>query len=200
MPREEVDLVERQVSIGRKVYWYDEDEDEDEDRLWSTESKKFGHLVDEGEASKRKLLITEIVKMESAVECAPEWTPAKKLFRNPTKIKALNAIVDRAIADKQRQIKESRHGIKSKSNNSTKKHLDSADKREQRGEKGMPASLSVALKSAASDYILNFRVAPSKKRPDLYNVSVHLGSKFLAYVEIPLNEIVELGRRLTKLE
>lgn len=60
-------------------------------------------------------------------------------------------------------------------------------------------SVSVRLKSETSDYALNFRAARSKKQKDLYNFSVHLGSKFLGFVEVKRKSIVEFGRRLQEL-
>lgn len=61
------------------------------------------------------------------------------------------------------------------------------------------SGVNIRLKSLASDFDLEFRVAPSKKHPDLYNFAVYAGGRILRYVEVEPATIVSIGKQLQEL-
>jgi hypothetical protein len=156
-----------------------------------------------------------------------DWEFAKTRVKSADKIEKLNRLVDKAQAEKRKQDDEAeqRENAQAKLRQQERKRNNSAsdsssDERQEQNRRRSDAtaessrgtqeramtdtsrqqfSLSFALKSAVSDYVLNIRVARSKKQKGLYNFSIHLGSKFLGYVEVPLERVMKLGRRLARL-
>lgn len=211
-----VDLADRTVYIGEKKYWYIRDSDSDEEdrsRKWYRESKTLAYIVGEGEDEdeREKVPIEEIreaQKHRKENDGPIDWVPAERRVKDEAKIRLLNKLVDRAKAEKRKQKKaaESKRMAESRNQDQTKhapKQLEpkaATQVNEGRASrKSGKSSVSFALKSATSDYVLNFRAAPSKKSKNLYNVSVHLGSKFVGYVEVPVETVVEFGQRLVAL-
>jgi hypothetical protein len=211
-----VDLAEKIVYWkGERIFWWEtqhdtstSSEDATDTRVWYTESKKHGYIDDE------KFRISDIRKMEEQQGGEPlDWQPAEHRIKDPEMLECLNKFVDHAEAEQRNRDKQ-----KAREEESKKKKVASHAPRQREGQarshsvgnsesakvpKSAPtksskqgSTVSFALKSETSDYILNIHVAPSKKHGGLHNFSIHLGSKFLGYVEVPAKQVRELGRRM----
>lgn len=211
-----VDLHHRIVYIGEKKYWYrrPHSDEEDRSRQWYRESKTLAYIVGEDEDAddREKVPIEEIREAEKRrreTDGPIDWVPAERQVKDEAKIKLLNSLVDQAKTVRRKQkAAESKRMAESRNPDDQTKHAPKQsppntaikDDQKEASRKSGKSSVSFALKSATSDYVLNFRAAPSKKSTNLYNVAIHLGSKFLGYVEVPVETIVEFGQRLAALK
>lgn len=207
-------------------YEHETDGNGDRIRVWYRESKTLAYLnepTNDGDDHAQVVPIAEIRKLEASrgYRDGPiDWTPVERRVKDRARIEQLNEIVNRAKKlrrKKERQREKERgttHKVADRGEAEQGKQSETKDRAERFGHRldtkaespveagprrrgsRHQSAVNFALKSAASDYVLNFRAAPSKKQKDLYNVSVHLGSKFLGYVEVPVEQVVELGHRL----
>jgi hypothetical protein len=222
-----VDLAEKTVyRKGARIFWWEiqhhestSSEDASDTRVWYRESTNHGYLVDEiGRVDDdQRLRISDIRKLEERQGGEPlDWQPAEHRIKNPETLECLNKFVDHAEEEQRDRDKQKRREQESKkekvathapgeregqASGRSDGNSESAEVPKSAPTKSSKqrSSVSFALKSETSDYILNIHVAPSKKHRDLYNFSIHLGSKFLGYVEVPAKRVRELGRRIVLL-
>jgi hypothetical protein len=195
-------------------------------RIWYRESRKHGYHTD-GDGNildDKKRTIAELKRSASETTNYEPfyWEPAKHNITTRETLKTLDSLVDqaeekhreKAEAEQQKKRESHEQGRKSEkkdTNHPGSDRRENAPRSDARAEKSGDAgqaknkrakqrsSVSFAFKSEVSDYVLNFRAAPSKKQKGLYNVAIHLGSKFLGYVDVRPEMLGELGRQLIDL-
>jgi hypothetical protein len=180
-----VNLEDEKVMWKGRVYEFNSRTTKENSRcdFWVESRKRFEDVHGHG----KPIIIDD---PEEAAFVPEGYEPILIEVKKPAKLKFLNEAVNQAKAE-QRERREQL----SNADSSDPEH----NPRGKEKKRVKNPSVSVALKSTKSDFALNLRAAPSKKHEGLYNFSVHIGSKFCGYVEVPLEEIRELGRKLQTL-